>query len=531
MKLDRVAVCAALTWSIAWIIAAPAGARAAEPVSFGTEIALARLREIRTLVAPIQTLGWPDFEPPSVPAIFYEPGDWAVAVGFEQPPPGFHLVEGVKDVDRPVYEAGPGTFHHEGRSPALVAGRWTVLSRFEQPEPLPSGARMGRRNAEEALAAFVGDAFMIHLMKQRKASTPFPTGTAAYPESPELMALTSMEQEALVAPLQFRQVTERNIEEYRTKVRQAIAIRHARWKLMGPELAALEDEIERTEGLGLYGATLGIRQAVNQAVKPSDIGKTDGTFKEYAHAFQSRVFMINYPMSFTVDNPAFTLPQVAQRGCALATLLDREDVKWHPDGLAGDKPLIDALAAKQDLKPDDEPALLEAAKADFRYDALVRLAQADLTRLRRDREAELARLFPAGSDRLEIRLKGDRVATYIDDPMTTGHLGEGRLTHPGGLGVKGPGFDLSAAPVPDAGPPRVLTQAGARRDALKSVLVRLPAGAELTLGGKRLRIGRSVTSLTTEKPLRLNAPGLDLILTAGTVSAGPDGSVQVEMSK
>jgi len=526
-------VAALVSCALAVMASMASAAHAQEPLTVPEEIALARINEIRALGDPIQRLSWPDFEPASAPAIFYEPDAWAIAVGFDAPPEGFGPIAGRTDAGRQVYRAGRGAFHAGSRSPALISGRWTVLSRFDPAEAAPAGDRMGRPAAEEAIDDFMRDAFMIHLMTQRKRATPLPTGTAAYPASAELMALTSLENRALVTPLQTREVTERNLEDYRRRVKEVVAIRHAREKLMGAELTELERGIEMTDGLGYYTATLAPRQALNAVLAPSDLGKTDGTFRDFSHAVQLRALMVNYPLSFTADNPDATQPQIAWRAAALATLLDRIDAKWRPRALKAEAALIDLLAEKQEVKPEDEAALLATAKTDYQYDAVLKLAGYDLERVTARRGETLSKLFPSPgkgeAGRLEIRLDGAPVEAYLDDPAATRHLGDGRLLHAGSLTLKAPGLSLAAAPRPQESP-RVMTRAGARRDALSSIVVGL-AGVEATLGGRKPKPGGAGRKITTEDPLLVKAPGFSLTVTSGRVSEGPDGSLQVDMGK
>jgi hypothetical protein len=52
----------------------------------------------------------------------------------------------------------------------------------------------------------------------------------------------------------------------------------------------------------------------------------------------------------------------------------------------------------------------------------------------------------------------------------------------------------------------------------------------LTIGGKRLKTGKSATLLSQTLPLELKTPGIALKVTAGTVSTAPDGSVQVDLT-
>ena len=115
-------------------------------------------------------------------------------------------------------------------------------------------------------------------------------------------------------------LTEKNIGEFHRMVRTVVAIRRARWSLMGEELAGLEKEIELSEGLRLFTATMVHRHALNRTLTSTDPGKTDGTFVSWVNGPAMRMLGMGYPMFFTGDNPAATLPQVAVRGAVLGAL-------------------------------------------------------------------------------------------------------------------------------------------------------------------------------------------------------------------
>jgi hypothetical protein len=175
------------------------------------------------------------------------------------------------------------------------------------------------------------------------------------------------------------------------------------------------------------------------------------------------------------------------------------------------------------LKPEEEAAFLEEAKTRHFYSTALRLAREDLERSVRGREQTLARDFPPGRGRLEIRLKGERVAAYLDDPVGQGYLGGGMLAHPGRLEIHGPGMDLGMKPIQGAARPRVLTAAKARRDELTGITLNIPEGASITIGGEAYHADGKARRLTSLAPFRLTAEGLELRVSSGTLKSGRDG--------
>ena len=501
-----------------------------DTATLGQSIVLARLEEIKAIGVLMAEQTWPGFDPLAVPAILYEPGGWAFAIGFPEPPSGFAAIEGVKHGERALYRAPVGSFAHKGRSPALIDGRWAVISTFEPPRVAPAGARMGREAGEEGLGRFVGDAFAIFLMERRGRKTPFVTGPAAYPESAELMALTTLENRAMTTPLQLASITEKNIDAYHRMFRAVVAIRHARWKLMGEEVAGLEREIELTEGLRLYTETMVHRYAMNRLLVSTGPEKGDGSFVRWVNGGAMRMLGVGYPMFSTADNPAFTLPQVAVRGAILAALVDKSAAAWRPDAISGDTALIDLLARMEKLERDAEPAILAEVKKEYEYEPILKLAEDDLARLQRDRAAWRRSHFPPGPALVEIVLPAGEAATYADDPWTTGHLGGGALTHPGGLTLKTGGIEIEAAPAAEGGAGLILTESGSRRQHVNRVILALPSDGSLSVAGKPYKRSEKPRPVNDMEPLTIEAPGLKLRAGRGSILRKPDGSLQVTIT-
>ncbi|HEY3176125.1 MAG TPA: hypothetical protein VGK94_10265 [Candidatus Polarisedimenticolia bacterium] len=505
-----------------------AAAPAEPPLSAGEEIALARLRELHEIGKAFNSLTWPEFDPAGVPAVLYKPGGWAIAVGFADPPAGFHLLAGMLDGERPVYRAAPGAFRPGTGSPDLVAGQWTVISRFEPPQPLLTGDYLGRATAEEEMARFIGDAFSLYLMKQRGRERPFVIGPSAYPESAEMIATTYLERRIVLRAAQMTGVNEKNIDRLHNLVRQIIAVRRKRAAMLGSELATLESEVENWDGMRLYTMTLLYRHALSGAFAPAGLGKVDPTFDRYQEALLERLLITNRPMAYSPDNPATTPPQVASKTASLLFLLDRLSGDWREKALPGHRSFTDLLAEAVPLPEADEAATLESAKSENRYDQALRLAGEDLADLLPAREKILAAYFPEGPDRLDIKLSGRQATSYRDDPERVGYLGGGLLLHLGGLTLTAPGLELKAPGPPEGSPPPILTRAGPRRDALS--LMRLMArGGTLSLQGGRLRRKGPAVRLSAERCLDFTAPGIELRLCSGTLEVRPDGSLEVAL--
>jgi len=498
-------------------------ASAEEARTVGERIALARLKEIRAVTPVMRDALWSDFDPAAMPAVIHQPGGWAVAVGFTAPPAGFTLVDGVKDGDRNVYHAGPGVFRHVGRSPALVSGQWAVVSRFEPPEVLVRGDHLGRRNADEVVADFVGDAFLIYLMGQRKSSQPFASGPSSYPDDAELMALTAIEQRILMKGIRMP-FNEKNLTEFQNVVRQIVAVHRARWAIMGPELAAAERETESWEGLREFVVSFVFRAATSGTLVPAGTAGDDITFQGYRSAVLERMIVTDFRLMRVPDNPTLSPAQIAGRAGALAWVLDRfAKVAWRLQVIPGDKPLVDFAAEELNVKLEDEAALLQAARSEYHYDAALALARADLGRIVEERQATLRQLMPPARRRLQIRLNHAKVLSYQDDPDESSALGGGWLLHPTMLQLKADGLELTFEAPDGAGGGAVLTRAGARRSRVEEITILLPDKGPVTVGGKPAKARKSPWNLTDTTSFEISASGLTVRLTAGSLSSGGSG--------
>ncbi len=521
------------------LLPALAGGTAVSPPAAGQpsayeSMALGRLHEIHAMGRAFKDLTWLGFDPSAIPAVILDPDGGAMAVGFAEPPARFKMMKLIERTDQLVFRAAPGVFNHPGSSPARVSGEWAVVSRIDPPAAGPDGRFLGRRSAEEWIADFVGDAFLAYLAGSRKESRTFAVGAAAYPDSADLMALTTLEHRILLQAI-VMPVDETNFEEFVRLVRHLIAVRRARFKLMGPDLASIEQAIENWDGLRLYMAAHVYRNALSRTFSPVPISHLDPTYSGLsATSMFFRLMLTNHPLTFTPDAPTSTRAQVAYRGGSLGFLLDRVSRQWYEMAEAGDHSLIDMLseqielkAGQSGLKAEGEAVDLEAAKRRNFYGVALRLAREDLKRSVKQREETLARDFPPGPRRLEIHLKGERLTVYQDDLAATSDLGGGMVVHRGRLEIHGPGVNLTLEPGRDPSGTLVLTRAKARRDELTGITLILTDGASLAVGEEPYRPEKTPRNLTPEAPLRVKSQGIELQVDAGALRAAGGGRLEV----
>lgn len=527
---------AALVLMVAALVAAPAG-RAQQPagprLSVGEGIGVARLSQIRSMSEAFHFVLWPDFSPSSIPAIIHQPGGWAIAVGFDPIPEGFAPIEGVADGERPIYRLDrsvtqmlPGP--PDRKSPARIAGQWCVVMEFEQPAAMPAGSHVGRRPAEQALADFMGDAFLLHVMKLRGASSPFVPVPSSWPEKAELIALSHVEQRILSRAIIYGP-NERNMEGFHQLIRQLLAVRRARWRLLGPELSAAEQGIENWEGLRQYAIGQVYRLAFtgDAEMEAAAVG-VDPTFDEFRGSNPMKTEVTHLPARLLASGPSTTPGQIVARTGVLTYLMDwLGHPAWREKCVAGDRPLIDLINEKIELKPEDEAALLDSAKADLRYDLSLRLAEEDLKSASAAREAELKRLFPEGPSRLTVRIADDLTLDSVVDPWTSAYVGEGRRLHPGGLRLSGGGLRLNLEAGLAEG--ALMTKTDRPLGTVRIVTLSLPLSARVLVGGKAWKPRSSPRELVPGKALEVAWPGLDLRCEAGRISKGPGGSIEVEI--
>jgi len=505
------------------------------PLTRGEEIAVARLKEIRAIGTAFQAYTWNDFDPSSFPSVIFEPNAWAIAVGFDQPPPGFRLVEGATDGVRPVFRAAPGSLSamtNLTHSLSRVNGTWAVVMKIDPPEIAPDGSYLGRAPTEEAIARFIGDAFLLHLMKLRGMNEPYVVGAADYPDSPELIALTQVEQRLLLRSITIRNIS-LNLDQFKDLARQVAAVQRARWQLLGPELAAIEKQIEGWDGLRQYAMALVYRHAISGAFESAKIESVDAAFGSYADALFNRQLLTNYPIRHMPEAVAGTHAQVVSRASALTFMLEwMVFPEWKTRALKGDLALTDLVAEKLGLQPEEEPGLLEAAKQAAGYDVSLRQAKADLAWVGLKREQGLGQALSGKGDLLTIKLNGKKVLRYRDDPLSTRHFGQGRLTHPGGLELRTDVLELEVLGLDGGEAPPVLTRAGASRADLYEITMRVPADARPRLGSKALKTNKiDGISLTQASSFQIEASGLRLHATAGTLSRAPAGDWEISLQE
>jgi len=481
-------------------------------LSVGERIAIARLREARAAGDGFTNPNVPDFDPAHYPSVIYEPGEWAVAAGFMQAPPGFAAIEGVEVAGKPVWRAPDGTFvppKTGRRSPARLWGEWAVIAEISAPQVLLSEDHTGRISGEEWLSGFLADGYMLYLMRQRKAETPYVAAPVVWPDSAELAALSALQQRLIMRSGRMH-VTEKNVADWYALLAQLVAVTHERRRVLGPQLTAREHAVELTDGVRHWVVTLLPRLGLLGGFERTPIHESDPTFHGYADSPVLRSALSYETLIAFPDSPASSRRQIATRAGEIINLIEMLKLwSWRVDLVAGIRPLIDQVGDRISYKIEEEPAHLQKGKADNGYDLALSLAASDLEVLRRGREALLATTFPPGKERLEIQLASP--VTWTGPPEGSSWLGEGRWLVTSELSLDTPALRLRKTA---QGSP-VLVREGDRPGTVSGLLLVIPPGQQPT---------QKTASRFSATPA-----GLEVSLTGGSLSIGPDGTGRLSL--
>jgi len=524
-SIDRGSIIALVL--VAAVAAGTAAPRAGdEPLGVQERAAIARVRALESLRG---LLPWQDFDPTEYPFIVHAPGEWALAFGFEAPPDGFATVDDVIVAGRPVTRNASCSFAPPPWSPAKVGGSWAVISEAVAPEAAPAGSHLGGPSSEETLARMVGDAFGLYLMRKRGTSSPHVAVPVGYPDSPELIALTSLERKILLELFRIKALTELTIPNQRRLSRQAIAVHEERARLIGPELAAAERDVERWDGLRADAAQVVHKLAMQGSFRPEGLEAADPGFNGNSISGLNRGLLLSYPTSLVVDGPAATVAQIAGRFCALGFAAERMDGAWRIRAVDGDRSVIDILAAALGAPREGEttsaPELLTQAKESFDYDLLLDAGREVLQRITVGREAILAAIG-AGADKVVIRLNGAAVTEYVEDAATARHLGGGSLLHEKALTVRTTSLELQYLPARPVTPLRVITRSTNRSDRIAEIaLVGAPGRPPLSLFESQSSQGGMETGL------KLEGEGLKARIARARVTKGAEGETIIEVDE
>jgi hypothetical protein len=198
-----------------------------------------------------------------------------------------------------------------------------------------------------------------------------PKARPDYSPSPEVVAMTVMENRLLA---DFLYADSSKVSVLEELGRQFLAIRRARWALMG-KAADYERRVEIFEAPAFFAQSQVMKLGAQKMIEPPPIQTQDPAF----HAFQfGLLWRLSVLISHLVDTP-LDADQIAARipmaGAAQVMMMERLGVDWRAKVFKGDTSLPDILGARISMDPSQQEGALTAARAMYGFEPALALAR------------------------------------------------------------------------------------------------------------------------------------------------------------
>lgn len=351
---------------------------------------------------------WPGFRPDTIPVLYVIRGKGTLLLGWRgELPAGF--VPAVSDLREPPGAAGwqPVTDRGAASTGTSLAGRPTAQVVVDS----------------QGIAALVGltthEAFHVFEAALRQTGKRFGQQENAFvvttypvfdPQNEAGMALEGRILEAtLSAP---------NKQRRRALARQFVAVREARHRALGPDLADFEQLAELNEGLAEY--TL---------VRSVDLAARQRGFPDRAGAEQLRAGKRVGLHKLTEDVTLSIRLRYYATGPALGLLLDAlEGPGWKTRLVNQNLTVQDALADASGYRA-NELTLRRQAESTFVMRSLRTSADSGVTSLRAVRRAQVDSALAAPGVQLVVTIEGRSIGTCGIDPQNLLQIEPGVLLH------------------------------------------------------------------------------------------------------
>ena len=351
---------------------------------------------------------WPGFRPDTIPVLYVIRGKGTLLMGWRgELPAGF--VPMVSDLRDPPDGAGwqPATDRGAASTGTTLAGRPTAQVVVDS----------------QHIAALVGltthEAFHVFETASREEGKRFGQQENAFlvtsypvfdPQNEAGMALEGRILEAaLKAPTAQRR---------RTLARQFVAVREARHRALGHELADFEQLAELNEGLAEYALVRAVQLAARQR-----------SFPDRAGAEELRAGKSTGLHKLTEDVALSIRLRYYATGPALGQLLDAlEGPGWKTRLVNQNLTVQDALADASGYRA-GELALRRQAESTFVMKSLRTAADSGVARLRAARRAQVDSALAAPGVQLVVTIEGRSIGTCGIDPQNLLQVEPGVLLH------------------------------------------------------------------------------------------------------
>ena len=353
---------------------------------------------------------WPGFRPDTIPVLYVIRGKGTLLLGWRgELPAGF--VPAVSDLREPPGAAGGGwqpvTDRGAASTGTSLAGRPTAQVVVDS----------------QGIAALVGltthEAFHVFETASRQVGKRFGQQENAvlvtsYPVfDPQNEAGMALEGRILEATLSAP-----NLQRRRALARQFVAVREARQRALGPDLADFEQLAELNEGLAEY--TL---------VRSVDLAARQRGFPDRAGAEQLRAGKRVGLHKLTEEVTLSIRLRYYATGPALGLLLDAlEGPRWKKRLVDENLTVQDALADASGYRA-NERALRRQAESTFVMRSMRTAADSGVASLRAVRRAQVDSALAAPGVQLVVTVEGRSIGTCGFDPQNLLQVEPGVLLH------------------------------------------------------------------------------------------------------
>jgi hypothetical protein len=353
---------------------------------------------------------WPGFRPDTIPVLYVIRGKGTLLLGWRgELPAGF--VPAVSDLREPPGASGGGwqpvTDRGAASTGTTLAGRPTAQVVVDS----------------QSIAALVGltthEAFHVFETASRQAGKRFGQQENAalvtsYPVfDPQNEAGMALEGRILEATLSAP-----NQQRRRTLARQFVAVREARQRALGPELADFEQQAELNEGLAEYAL-----------VRSVDLAARQRGFPDRAGAEQLRAAKRVGLHKLTEEVTLSIRLRYYATGPALGLLLDAfEGPGWKKRLVDENLTVQDALAEASGYRA-SERTLRRQAESTFVMRALRTAADSGVASLRAVRRAQVDSALAVPGVQLVVTVEGRSIGTCGFDPQNLLQVEPGVLLH------------------------------------------------------------------------------------------------------
>ena len=333
-----------------------------------------RLRAACWMGRGVREFLWSEFDPNSIPVLMVERrsgrAPWALLINHPKPPQAFAPAAPADETGAAVLLAAGAVSLPGETSPISIGDVATAV--FFVGETIPDD-RLGSEASERIVARILHEMIHVWAVRQGLSAGLVPAHPAAFPDSPEIVALAAVEGRILA---DFLYADTGKAYYLQDLARQFVAVRRARWTLMGPA-SDYERRVELWESPAVFVESQVFKWGGQRFVEqPPDTG-LDPAYHSFNYGLLWRLsFLIDRLLKVPVG-PECLPPRLAWSGGAQLLLLDRLGYDWRPDIFKEGTTLPDLIAQKV---PVDGAAMspsetLTAARKAFGYEAALAIAR------------------------------------------------------------------------------------------------------------------------------------------------------------